>query len=416
MKAWVVHPTGNANVRGVLAGLQRAGTLGAYWTTLGWSDQAPWLRLLPAALRNRAARRAYALPPELLRRFAEPELRRLLGRGRDRSAAVARARVDAVYRALGERVAGELRRCSTGAGPEVVYAYEDAAEAVFAAAREAGRRTVYDLPIGYGGAARTLLAEEAAREPAWSMTLGGLDEPAEKVAWKDREIALADVILVASTFTASTLRAYPGPLPPVRVIPYGTPPPAAEPPAPRRAGEPLRALFVGGLSQRKGISYLFEALDLAGGQVRLTVVGRRPEGCAALDAALARHRHVPSLSPAGVLAEMRQHDVLVFPSLFEGFGLVITEALSQGLAVITTPHTAGPDLLTDGREGRLLPIRRADLLAGALLELAADGDLLRSMQEAALRRAGELDWARYGDAVAGEVGALAGETAEASPC
>jgi glycosyltransferase involved in cell wall biosynthesis len=46
-----------------------------------------------------------------------------------------------------------------------------------------------------------------------------------------------------------------------------------------------------------------------------------------------------------VLREMQRHDVLVFPSLFEGFGLVIVEAMSQGLPVITTSHTAGPDII-----------------------------------------------------------------------
>jgi len=399
LKAWVVHATGNANVRAVLNGLDGAEMLEAYWTTLGWPETAWWRSLLPAAWYERTARRAYALPRGKVRSWATPELRRLLRRGGDRSAGATRARVDDVYRALGERVAEALRRSPAGP-PAVVYAYEDGAEAVFLAARERGCRTVYDLPIGYGGAARRLLEEEAERSPAWAMTLAGLAEPPEKRAWKDREIALADRILVASSFTAATLREFPGTLPPVQVIPYGTPPVATEPPAPRAPGEPLRVIFVGGLSQRKGLSDLFAAVEELGSAVRLTVVGRRPAGCAALDAALGRHRHLSTLSPAGVLAELRQHDVLVFPSLFEGFGLVITEALSQGLAVVTTPHTAGPDLLTDGQEGRLVPIRRPDLLAAALADLAADRDRLRAMQEAALRRARELRWDRYGEAVA----------------
>lgn len=408
LRAWVVHATGNANVRAVLSGLDEADLLECYWTTLGWPESAWWRGLLPAKYQEKAARRAYALPRGQIQSWALPEVRRLARRGGDRSAGATRARVDEVYRALGERVARALRRRAEDKLPEVVYAYEDGAEAVFRAARERGCRTVYDLPIGYGGAARRLLEEEAERSPAWAMTLAGLAETPAKRAWKNEEIALADRILVASSFTAATLREYPGTLPPVQVIPYGTPPVAAAPPTPRAIGAPLRVIFVGGLSQRKGLSDLFAAVDGLGAAVRLTVVGRRPAGCAALDAALGRHRHLATLSPAGVLAELRQHDVLVFPSLFEGFGLVITEALSQGLAVVTTPHTAGPDLLTDGREGRLVPIRRPDLLAAALADLAADGEQLRAMQEAALVRARELRWDRYGQVVAqavAEVGA-----------
>ena len=51
---------------------------------------------------------------------------------------------------------------------------------------------------------------------------------------------------------------------------------------------------------------------------------------------------------------MREHDVFVFPSLFEGFGLVITESMSQGTPVITTDRTAGPDLIKNDENGWLL--------------------------------------------------------------
>jgi len=51
---------------------------------------------------------------------------------------------------------------------------------------------------------------------------------------------------------------------------------------------------------------------------------------------------------------MREQDVLVFPSLFEGFGMVITEAMSQGTPVITTDRTAGPDLINNFENGWLI--------------------------------------------------------------
>ena len=50
---------------------------------------------------------------------------------------------------------------------------------------------------------------------------------------------------------------------------------------------------------------------------------------------------------------MKEHDVLIFPSLFEGFGLVITEAMAQGTPVITTDRTAGPDVISDNENGCL---------------------------------------------------------------
>ena len=55
--------------------------------------------------------------------------------------------------------------------------------------------------------------------------------------------------------------------------------------------------------------------------------------------------------------------VLVFPSLCEGFGMVITEAMANGLPVITTNNTGGPAFIQHGRNGFLIPIRDADCLA-----------------------------------------------------
>jgi glycosyltransferase involved in cell wall biosynthesis len=92
---------------------------------------------------------------------------------------------------------------------------------------------------------------------------------------------------------------------------------------------------------------------------------------------------------------MRQHDVFVFPSLFEGFGLVLTEALSQGLPIISTPNTAAPDLIKDGREGFIVPIRDSHAIADRLLQLVDNRDRLNEMREASLRRAAAMPWSWY---------------------
>jgi glycosyltransferase involved in cell wall biosynthesis len=122
-----------------------------------------------------------------------------------------------------------------------------------------------------------------------------------------------------------------------------------------------------------------------------------------LDHALSIHRWIPSLPREKILEEMRRHDVLVFPSLFEGFGLVVTEALSQGLPVITTSHTCGPDVLTDGREGYLVPVRDPNAIADRLESLAGNRSLLSDMSAAALEKARELSWSGYRNRLAGMV-------------
>ena len=100
---------------------------------------------------------------------------------------------------------------------------------------------------------------------------------------------------------------------------------------------------------------------------------------------------------------MGRHDVFVFPSLFEGLALVQGEALSQGLPVITTPNSGGADILRDGVDGFIVPIRDSDAIAERLLAFDADRTLLQQMSESARERAAQLDWqaskARTADAV-----------------
>ena len=144
-------------------------------------------------------------------------------------------------------------------------------------------------------------------------------------------LQLADQVIVASAYVRSTLLDQQACSAPIAVVPYGAPAPLLEPPATSSTG-PLRVLYVGSLGQRKGLSYALEAIGSLGTQVSLTLIGNpTSSSCKPLLSALGRHRHITSLPHHQILERMRQHDVLLFPTLFDGCGLVITEALSQGL-------------------------------------------------------------------------------------
>ena len=393
------HPTGNANVRHAALGLARAGLLAEFWTCLGVDPDARWLRLLPAGLAAQIRRRA--VPEELqplVHSRAWREIVRLAasraGGGRLTAHETGRFSVDAIYRDLDRATARRLGH-GTFTG---VYAYEDGAAATFAAARARGLATFYDQPIGYWRAARRILTEEAERQPEWAGTIAGNRDSAAKTARKDEELRLAGDVVVATTFTKATLREHPGFSAPIHVLPYGAPPAGTDEPRPpyATAGQPLRVLFVGSLGQRKGLSYLFEAARLCGRSVELSVIGIKPaEPCAVLERALAPHRWLPSLPHAEVLDKMRRSDVLVFPSLFEGFGLVILEAMAQGVPVITTPHTAGPDIIADGVDGFIVPIRDPAAIAERLALLYDNRPHLATMGAAARAKAAQFSWAAY---------------------
>jgi glycosyltransferase involved in cell wall biosynthesis len=136
------------------------------------------------------------------------------------------------------------------------------------------------------------------------------------------------------------------------------------------------ALFCGAWDRVKGVTYLllaFERLAADGCPVPLTILGPGlstadvtqsiPESLRAFVTVVER---VPE---DRVMREYRRHDVLVFPSTYEGFGLAVLEAMSQGLPVVATPVGCVPDVLRDGENGIIVPPRDADALAQAVRRL-----------------------------------------------
>jgi len=299
---------------------------------------------------------------------------------------------DRVYRSLDRRVATYVRD-----HPSATYCYEDGAVQTFEAAADHGKVRIYELPIGYWREHRDIMEEEAGRRPEWRDTLPALAEPEWKKERKDRELAFADEVIVPSSFTRRTLGAFPGDLGPVHVVPYGIPPPVAELLEPS-AGRRLRALYVGGLTQRKGLADVLEAVRSLHPHVELTIIGNGPvERVPVLASAVREFRWIRRLRHSGVLAEMRRHHVLVLPSLFEGLALVVGEALSQGMAVIATDRTGAPDLFGPDEGGVIVPPSSPLALRQALESLVRNRSRLEHLRRSALDVAARNPWSRYRD-------------------
>lgn len=395
------HPTGNANVRAALAGLQEAGLLGSFYTSIAAFPGNIYDRLGRIPQLAEFKKRSFdpRLAP-LTRTLAFKELSRIASSKSGFKNLIKHEKgmfsIDAVYQSIDRHVASKIQRMGSGTA-SAIYAYEDGASYSFNAAKTVGIKCLYDLPIGYWRAARKLLSEERERRPEWAATLTGFMDSEAKLARKDEELRLADHIFVASSFTASTLGEYPGDLAPVSIVPYGFPEVIPGKTYNNDPSKPLRLLFVGGLSQRKGIANVFDAMEHFKGHVELTVVGHKTsDNCPALDQGLKSHRWIPSLPHAEILKLMRAHDVLIFPSLFEGFGLVITEAMSQGTPVITTDRTAGPDLIVDGENGWLIDAGSTLAIQEVLDKLLADRSLVEANGLAALQTASLRPWSAYG--------------------
>lgn len=407
MKVLVQHPTGNANVRAAAKGLMEQGLLHSFHTSIAVFPNSVEDRLSKLPMLSELKRREFdAVLQQDTKSWPWNELMRLAATKAGFTSLIEHEKgafsVDQIYQKFDKHIASFIKnKIANKNNIDAVYAYEDGALSTFQAAKQRQIACLYDLPIGYWKAARNLLQHEHERWPEWASTLTGFKDSEAKLLRKDAELKLADRIFVASSFTADTLKEFDGTLAPIEVIPYGFPPVGPKRSYDYNPSRPLKLLFVGGLSQRKGIADLFAAVDHVGNAVQLTIVGNKTSAdCKALDQALAKHTWIPSLPHAAILQIMRAHDVLVFPSLFEGFGLVITEAMSQGTPVITTERTAGPDIIEHNKNGWIIPAGSTAALIEGIKYLLENPDQVASNGLSAKETARLRPWSTYGNQLA----------------
>jgi glycosyltransferase involved in cell wall biosynthesis len=184
------------------------------------------------------------------------------------------------------------------------------------------------------------------------------------------------------------------------VVPYGVDlslfsPQAAGIPA----GGGFRVLFIGQIGQRKGISYLLKAYErFRGDGTSLTLVGNFFGSEEPLRPYRNIFRHIPNIPRAWLADYYRRADVFVFPTLLEGLGLVVLEAMASGLPVIVTPNGPG-DIVRDGVDGFVVPIRDPDAIVDRMEYLRANPQVRAEMGRNARERALVFSWDAYQDRV-----------------
>jgi glycosyltransferase involved in cell wall biosynthesis len=210
------------------------------------------------------------------------------------------------------------------------------------------------------------------------------------------ESQLADACVVASTFTKETLMLNDIPESKITVIPYGVDSnkfPQKE--TYNMANGTLNIVFVGQMIQRKGLYYLLEAVKkLNSPSINLTIIGRGSIDYNLLNnySSITNIKVKINLNHSDLVKEFHSNDVLIFPSLVEGFGQVILEAMSSGLPVICTPNTAGRDLFFTGNEGIIVPIRSIDALAEKIEWCLLNKKTLADMGRVAAKTSGTFTW------------------------
>jgi len=292
--------------------------------------------------------------------------------------------------AIGRHAAGVAEQ--TGAH---LLAYSYYAGAAFASGRRLRSRLLFQvhpavLPL------RALYQEEAELEPSARASLSAEMEMQPLDAYAEAEQAApiqAHGILCASNFTRRTL-AGAGATAPIHVVPYGVDatlyscrnrPPDGK----------FTVAFIGAFTARKGALYLLRALRPLSAHVRLVIYTR-----AKIDEAFqaefgALEVEIRSgLSDEALAADITRCHLMALPSIAEGFGLAISEAMACGVPVVCSENTGGADFIRPG-EGHVLPIRSVEKLTEVVVNAMADPAALYEMGQAARRRVEQMTWADY---------------------
>ena len=231
---------------------------------------------------------------------------------------------------------------------------------------------------------------------------------------KDSELEIADLVHTGSEFVAQSLIRAGVPRERIIVVPLGCP----EVVNSEAAGEyskPLRFICSGSLAVHKGTFYLLEAWKRLSpsSDVELHFYGRTllPESCFRnLGTNVILHGPVP---PRELFAAYESSAALIFPTLFDGFGMVAAEALAHGLPVIMTPNAGAADLIREGVNGFIVPPRDSDALAERIQWCIDHPAELRAMRLAAQDTARHWTWARFRASLREQLRQRLGITSEA---
>ena len=303
-----------------------------------------------------------------------------------------------------------LRNAARDTRVRALWGYNASSEALFASSEARDKVKILDRTNGDWRTYNAAMEEVSRAFPKWFMPVERR-VPEYQIARDQHEYELADTILCGSEFAAETVRREGGAgiAGKVRVLGYGYDEALfgnLPVPRPISPDEPVRFLFVGLAIPRKGIHHALEAIArIPRSAASLTVVGHLGVPSEAFAPYADRVTHRPTVARNEVPAIMAEHHVLVFPTYFEGAGIVLYEALAAGCALIQSDRAA-PAVTPE--TGLMLEEVSTDALHRAMLTAIEDRPRLDSWRAAAQTEGRRHSFARYRDGIAALLGELLG--------
>ncbi|MGZ3862879.1 MAG: glycosyltransferase family 4 protein [Bacteroidia bacterium] len=267
------------------------------------------------------------------------------------------------------------------------------------AAKNAGKTTICELSTAHVTVAKRILQEECDMHPEWAESISNLHFPAEFEKRLEQEPFRADYVFAASEFTKQTLLEAGVEERKVIKLPLGADVSKIKFTQKKDdfQNRPLKLLYAGTVTQRKGIKYLLETMEkFPRKDVELHIIGNVFGAREAFEKYKSNYIYHGPVSQQELFERYTEYDALVLPTVFEGFALVIIEAMAAGLPVITTPNCIGPDIIEEDRNGYLVPVRDVQKLTEAISKLRGKtGAEFLAMSENARRSAQYFTWENH---------------------
>lgn len=216
----------------------------------------------------------------------------------------------------------------------------------------------------------------------------------------EREIAAAQKFLVPSKFVSTSLKYSGAEESQMLYCPYGVDVSQFSQKkyddADKIKNRPLRCIYVGGVKELKGISYLLEAFqNIPKKEAELTVVGAFNPKDKDIQPYVNRVRFTGMVLHSEIPKLLQKADIFIFPSLGDGFGLSVLEAATVGLPLVISENSGVADIIRNFTEGIIIPIQSSEAIQNAVKWFIDHPERIQFMGNAARKKALEYTWERY---------------------
>ncbi|PQD96177.1 hypothetical protein CYL18_06135 [Pradoshia eiseniae] len=158
----------------------------------------------------------------------------------------------------------------------------------------------------------------------------------------------------------------------------------------------LNCIFVGNVTQKKGIFYLFQAIDVLGtDNYQFNIIGDYDRSDVNITKYKEKCNFTGHITKDKLKVYLSNADVMVFPSLCDGFGFAALEALASGIPVISTKNAGVSDLIVNGHNGYIVEAGNSKQIIEKLSQLEVNRDLLSIMSENASKTPLDYQWEDY---------------------